>query len=130
MTLAYALAAAGLETSPGTTPIDFQTALLLVVIVCLGLIARSLAELNRRVRELTERRAPARNGASTGVVSPGGSAPAGEGVPPEVVAAIAAAIVAMDQPVRIVALSEITAEQSRHWSLEGRRQIFTSHTVR
>ena len=132
MTPKLLLAAVGSETAEAAI-IDFQTALLLVLFVCLAFIAKSLADLNRRVRDLTRERADAGpRDAVTASGRPGPAAPGGDGaMSPGHLAAITAAVyVAIDHPVRIVAVDEITAEQSRSWSLEGRRQIFTSHRVR
>jgi hypothetical protein len=127
-------AAAGVETTEAAA-IDFQTALLLVMVVCLAFMAKALADLSRRVRDLTQP-PPGSDATTSSVGAANGrsslSAPDREApFSSQHLAAITAAVyVALDHPVRIVAVDEVTAEQSRSWSLEGRRQIFTSHRVR
>jgi hypothetical protein len=128
------IAAAAGETAAGAVAIDFQTALLLVVVACLAFMARALADLGQRVRELAAARAgpaPAAPGATA--PSPPASArePGAGHLAPELMAVIAAAVhVASEHPVRIVAVDEAKHAPSATWSLEGRRQIFSSHRVR
>ena len=132
MTPRLLFAAAGVETTEGAAaPIDFQTALLLVMVVCLAFMAKALADLNRRVRDLAEGRSAARSLAAPSRDRAPSPPATGVAPPPQTLAAISAAVyAAMDHRVRIVAVDEVSAEQSRTWSLEGRRQIFTSHRVR
>lgn len=65
-----------------------------------------------------------------------GTAPTVTGsLPPEIVAAIAAvAHVCIREPHRVVSVQSVAASQSavniQAWSVEGRRQIFSSHSVR
>lgn len=116
------------ETESSGIAIDFDTALLFAILVCLAFIAKNLADLNRRVEDAAaERTAPARGAGGTGAAL---EAPAG-GIDPVILAAISAAVFAtVDWPVRIVSVDEVHTEQSRTWSLEGRRQIFSSHALR
>lgn len=133
MTPGYVLAAAGMETTESAAAvIDFQSALMLVMVVCLAFMAKALADLNRRVCDLTETRPgmPATAGSSAGRPTTA-TPPADVALMPATLAAITAAVYAtFEHPVQIIAVDEVTAEQARHWSLEGRRQIFTSHRVR
>jgi glutaconyl-CoA/methylmalonyl-CoA decarboxylase subunit delta len=122
-----AAAAPGADATQAAAVIDFQTALLLLIIVCVGFLAKALADLNRRVRELSDAR--------TRSAAPPPRAleqPAAEGtIAPQLLAVITAAVVtALDQPARIVAVDELKQAQAGTWSLEGRRQIFSSHRVR
>lgn len=113
--------------------ISLTDALLLLVFAGLLLVAYHLHRIGRQLAALAvqpaasvERPAPR--------VAPVALAPvpvgAGEGPPPEIQAAIAAAVyVLLGESARVVAITE-GAETSQVWSLEGRRQIFASHRVR
>jgi len=125
------LAAAGAPALESTeAAVSVEAALLLVMVVCLAFMAKAIADLSRRVQELTATRGARGSGRAT----PGTIAAAardGDGPDAATVAAITAAVyAACDRPVRIIAVDEATAGQSRNWALEGRRQIFTSHLVR
>jgi hypothetical protein len=135
MTPGYVLAAAGAETTEGASAvIDFQSALMLMVLVCLAFMAKALADLSRRVREIARTRAGEVSAGGTGGRSAAADSPArATGTPPtpEELAVITAAVyAALDRPLRIVAVDEVRGAQSAVWSLEGRRQIFSSHRVR
>ncbi len=127
------LAAATVEkTENAVAVIDFQSAVMLVMVVCLAFLARSVNRLAGQVEQLTAR--------LTHGSSPGGAVPERTSGPPtgqpvspspEILAAITAAVfVACEQPVHILSVNEVAVDQARHWSMEGRRQIFTSHRVR
>lgn len=118
---------------PAGAVIDVATALMLVIIVCLVFMARELARLSRRIDALTGAAdaRPVSGGSPARGAPKAGTVPPAAGPSPETIAAITAAVfVACEQPVHIVAVNEISAEEGRHWSMEGRRQIFTSHQVR
>ena len=119
--------------------IAFETAVLILVVVGLLLLAKSVLSLRSEVNALKR--------ASKGSPGPAGSpgvsmastahaaSPANEvhksaprEIPPRVRAAIAAAIFATQgSHHRIVAISPA---QSLIWSREGRRQVFESHRLR
>lgn len=116
------------ETESSGLAIDFDTAILFAILVCLAFIAKNLADLNRRLEDAaTVQTAPALSVGDATAASP---QVAGE-IDPVVLAAISAAIFAtVDLPARIVSVDEVHTEQARTWSLEGRRQIFSSHSLR
>jgi Na+-transporting methylmalonyl-CoA/oxaloacetate decarboxylase gamma subunit len=106
-------------------PIDLKTALLItlvVVTIVLVAVTRKLSRLHRRI-EVLETTAPfpkqtAEPAAKNGTI------------PPETVAAISAAIhTTLRGRHRILSVGEINV-QRQAWSLEGRRQVFSSHKVR
>lgn len=105
---------------------NIQLVLLCVVLVGLALMARSLAELNRRVRGMTSGPVPGR---SESLALPEKSS---EGaVDAATLVVISAAVYAvLGQPARIVAVAHVEREKALVWSLEGRRQVFQSHLVR
>jgi len=54
-----------------------------------------------------------------------------ETIPPEILAVLAAAVVTvLKGPHRIVEIHTAVDDRLQAWSLEGRRQIFSSHRVR
>ncbi|MGC4120723.1 MAG: hypothetical protein QM765_40325 [Myxococcales bacterium] len=79
------------------------------------------------VRELNKGLAPQEPAAAAAVAaSAPGQAPAADEVPVAVIAAAVAAVV--DQPHRVVSVSLATRQSA--WSIEGRRQLLTSHQIR
>jgi hypothetical protein len=120
--------AAGMGAPSSTPPLHWEitpwvllgVVLLMVLVRLLGVVALALDDARSRSRALRKLECP---------VIPG--------IAPEVMAAISAAI-AMHEPGphRIVSVRHHTAdahaiEQLVHqWSLEGRRQIYSSHKVR
>jgi hypothetical protein len=128
MTSSLLLAAAA-GPAEAAVAIDFPTALLLVLVVCLAFIAKALADLSRRVSDLAATRAI--TAATRGASGTNGRCSSDAPPPAEVLAVIAAAVhTALDQPARIVAVDEVKGAPNGVWSLEGRRQIFSSHRVR
>ena len=106
---------------PAAQPISVQTALLIILGIALAFAFSSLARLHRRVDALHAARAPRRQPAP--VAAPGGD------IPPEIVAVISAAVhESLGEGNHIVAISIET--QDNAWSLEGRRQIFSSRKTR
>jgi Na+-transporting methylmalonyl-CoA/oxaloacetate decarboxylase gamma subunit len=100
---------------------SYQVAGLVVVMLSLGLMALLVEGIGRLLR--LRHRPPA--------VTPAVAAPEPAGVPPETLAAIAAAVaVTMQSPHRIVQIRPTGSAWLQAWSLEGRRQIFQSHTLR
>ena len=105
-------------------PISVQTALLLILGIALVFAFKSLAHLHRRVDALHAAKAPKR---SAGSSAPPPSASAD--LPPELLAVISAAVFeSLGTDSRIVAIS--LAGENQTWSMEGRRQIFSSRKVR
>ena len=105
---------------PAAQPISVQTALLLILGIALVFAFSSLARLHRRVDALHAARAPRHR--------PTEAAP-GADIPPEIVAVISAAVhESLGEGSHIVAINLET--QDNAWSLEGRRQIFSSRKTR
>jgi Na+-transporting methylmalonyl-CoA/oxaloacetate decarboxylase gamma subunit len=105
---------------PAAQPISVQTALLLILGIALVFAFSSLARLHRRVDALHAARAPRQR--------PAESAP-GADIPPEIVAVISAAVhESLGEDSHIVAIT--LENQSNAWSIEGRRQIFSSRKTR
>lgn len=106
---------------PAAQPISVQTALLFILGIALVFAFSSLARLHRRVDALHAARAPRRQ--PTPAVAPGAD------IPPEIVAVISAAVhESLGEGSHIVAIN--LENQSNAWSLEGRRQIFSSRKTR
>jgi hypothetical protein len=117
--LAATQAVADTETS--SSWLDFKTALLVVVTVALFTVTRKLVSLHRRIEALES--APP---------FPANTPPnANNGhIPPETVAAISAAVhTTLRGRLRILAIGE-PCPKRQAWSVEGRRQVFSSHNVR
>lgn len=101
-------------------PISVQTALLIILGIALVFAFSSLARLHRKVDALHTARAPRQ--------LPTEAAPGGD-IPPEIVAVISAAVhESLGEDSHIVAINLET--QDNAWSLEGRRQIFSSRKTR
>ncbi len=103
-----------------------ETAVLILAVVGLILLARSVLTLRSEVNAL-KRSSP---GAPSALGSPkeGTSISSPREIPPQVRAAIAAAIFAtLGSRHRVVAISPVP---SLIWSREGRRQVFDSHRFR
>lgn len=115
---------ASIETSADL--VDFRTALLLILTGGLLFLAKATADLYRRIQTIESGNSPEAIVPNQPSVAP--VSPAGERIAPEILAVISAAVAVSMKgtPHRIVAISP--APQA--WSLEGRRQIFQSHTVR
>ena len=106
---------------PAAQPISVQTALLIILGIALVFAFSSLARLHRKVDALHAARAPRRQ--TTPVAAPCGD------IPPEIVAVISAAVhESLGEGSHIVAINLET--QDNTWSLEGRRQIFSSRKTR
>ncbi|MFT3828348.1 MAG: hypothetical protein QM691_01450 [Opitutaceae bacterium] len=109
------------QAEPAQQPISIQTALLIILGIACVFAIKSLADLHRRVDELSARVVPPRKPAVR-TVQP-------HALAPEVLAVIAAAVhESLGTEFRIVSIS--VEGQSTTWSMEGRRQIFGSHKVR
>jgi hypothetical protein len=133
MTLNLSLPLAAPAPIAGAPAIGLTDALLLLVFAGLLVAIYQLNQVLQRLRALETARA----GTSSAPAAPTSSAPVPVAsraddapVPPEFVAAIAAAChLTLGRPLRIVSIVD-EAEQKQVWSLEGRRQIFASHQVR
>ena len=102
-------------------PISVQTALLIILGIALVFAFSSLARLHRKVDALHAARAPRQR------LAPG-AAPCGD-IPPEIMAVISAAVhESLGEGSHIVAINLET--QDNAWSIEGRRQIFSSRKTR
>jgi hypothetical protein len=105
---------------PAAQPISVETALLVILGIALVFAFKAIAQLHRRVESLHAVRPPKPAAAAS---------PASDGIPPEVLAVISAAVFEMlGDDSRIVAISP--EAQNNTWSLEGRRQIFVSRKTR
>lgn len=114
------------ESAASLGPIDLKTALLITLVVVTAVliaVTRKLTRLHRRIEVLeTTAPFPAKNTDPT--TTKNGA------IPPETVAAISAAIhTTLRGRHRILSVGEINV-QRQAWSLEGRRQVFSSHKVR
>ena len=106
---------------PAAQPISVQTALLIILSIALVFAFSSLARLHRKVDALHAARAPRRQ--TTPIAASCGD------IPPEIVAVISAAVhESLGEGSHIVAINLET--QDNTWSLEGRRQIFSSRKTR
>lgn len=115
-----------LAVSADSPIIETETAVLILAVVGLLILAKSVITLRGEVNAL-KRVSPA---AAPAVATPKKMAPPSTDaeVPPEVRAAIAAAIFAtLGHNHRVVTISPA---QSLLWSREGRRQVFDSHRFR
>lgn len=129
MTLSRPIAAAA---EAGEVAISFEAAVLLMVVVVLGFLAKKLADLGRTVRRLENRLAgqagPAGTGSAVAPV-PSAAAHAATDIDNEALVVIAATVAAVWGPTaRVVSVGEYHG--ARQWALEGRRQIFASHKIR
>lgn len=118
------LGAAGAGTEP---VIGTSTALLLILVVVVGLLAKAVADLRREVERLRLTLRPEALPAPAPAAP--GPTPAGA-MSPELQAAISAAVVVALEgaPARIMEISAPVAAPG--WSLEGRREVFGSHRIR
>jgi Na+-transporting methylmalonyl-CoA/oxaloacetate decarboxylase gamma subunit len=106
----------------------YQTVGMMIVMACLcglavlvALVARGLSCFPKSAKAVHSRTNP---DVPTTIMS-------GEGVPPEIRAVIAAAVlVTLKSPHRILQVEPAQNLQLHAWSVEGRRQIFQSHTFR
>jgi hypothetical protein len=122
--IAAADQAAALAAEEQGASIDLQTALLVLVAVLLIFVFKALADVRSRLDRLEDGPAGFRSAGRR--PEQGGDA----GIPDEIVAVIAASVVAtVGGAHRIVALQPVSPE-ARAWSLEGRRQVFQSHQFR
>lgn len=108
--------------------LSFQTVGVVIVMGSLGLLALAVVVIGRGLRLAEPKTVPGGDRAADAVLP---VPPAGEGIPPEIRAVIAAAVVAtLDGSYRVVEIKTSTDVRLQAWSLEGRRQIFSSHRVR
>jgi hypothetical protein len=104
-----------------TSLIDFKTMLLVIVTVALFAVSRKLIGLHRRI-EILETAPPFPSSLPTQTKS--------DGVAPETVAAISAAVhTTLRSRLRIISVGQVNPDRQA-WSAEGRRQVFASHKVR
>lgn len=115
------LAVAAGDREPLSKNLSYQGAGMIVVLAALGLLAVVVAVVGSIARRAAAPRpAPAARPADGTT-----------GLPPETLAVIAAAVaVTLQKPHRIVQIRATPNAWLQAWSLEGRRQIFHSHTVR
>jgi Na+-transporting methylmalonyl-CoA/oxaloacetate decarboxylase gamma subunit len=117
----FPLAAALPEHPALLESVAYQLNGLIVVFGALASIWLALELIGRLFRRQGE-------AAPAAVPSPAPAAPAPVGVPPEVVAAVTAAVhVALGERVRVTAVVPVPVTP---WAHEGRREIFTSHHLR
>lgn len=101
-------------------PVSIQTALLIILGIGLLWAAQSLAALHRRVDQLSAAQKPRS--------TPKPAVPSGS-ISPEVLAVITAAVYeSLGSDHRIVSIN--ADGQNPTWSMEGRRQIFSTRKVR
>lgn len=106
--------------------LSYQVVGIVIVLGALSLLAVAVVLIGRLLQLAEPKAVPV---VLTGVVSP--ESPAGGDIPPEIRAVIAAAVVAaLDGNYRVVEIQTSTDVRLQAWSLEGRRQIFSSHRVR
>ena len=106
--------------------IKFESAILVVVLVGLIVLAKMVSDLRAEVSRL---RGPAAAApAAPQAAAPQAGPPASEAIPPDVFAAIVSAIhFTLGENHHVVSISPA---ESMMWSREGRRSIFGSHSVR
>lgn len=134
---------ASVPPAPSADALSFQTALLIVLTAGVLYCAFALADLRRRVDRLGARPAPApippAAAAPVSPLSPPASATdrtpppvAPEAsMPPHLLAIIAASVHAtLGRHHRILSISPALATPGTAWSVEGRRDVFSSHHVR
>jgi hypothetical protein len=108
------------QTSSG---ISLQTAITVILAVTVVFCAKKIMDMHERIVALESTKRVKATGATDGVL-------ASEPIAQEVVAAISAAVVAtFGRGARIVKMNQ-SAQDSHAWSVEGRRNIFHSHSVR
>lgn len=106
--------------------IKFESAILVVVLVGLIVLAKMVSDLRAEVKQLRgpTAAAPAKPPGSTSQAA----SPASEAIEPDVFAAIVSAIhFTLGENHHVVSISPV---ESMMWSREGRRSIFGSHSVR
>jgi hypothetical protein len=120
------------EIDPQNGPVSISTALLFLLVVSQAVMVAALVKLQARIDALLEQGAPP----ALISAAPAAGAPAAHAssatlaVTGEMLAVIAAAVhVTLAGRAQIVGITPIQSEE-RAWSLEGRRQIFQSHTLR
>ncbi len=113
--------------SQTTSTISMQTAIAVILAVVVAFCASKIASMQGRINALEEKQRPeASADQSTGL----GEESSSVTVPREIVAAISAAVISsLGRNTRIVKVSP-TSHESQAWSVEGRRNIFHSHSVR
>ncbi len=111
--------------------VSLETAILVVICAGLLVLAKMVSDLRGEVRALREAQAgvPAQQPAPLPAAQPAPtSAPASDGIPRDVFAAIVSAIhYTLGEQHNVVAISPV---ESMMWSREGRRSIFRSHSIR
>jgi hypothetical protein len=104
--------------------LKFETAVLLLVVAGLLVLAKIVSDLRAEVRSL--RGMPVPSSQPAPAVLP--SAPPSAEIPPDVFAAVVSAVYfTLGEQHRVVSVSPA---ESLAWSREGRRSIFRSHTFR
>ena len=110
--------------------IAYQSVGVVIVVGSLGFLAIMISLLGRILRE-SPKTPCAASGATAGSASGQQSSVGENEIPPEVRAAIVAAVYAtLGQQNRILDIKPVFHPQQAAWSMEGRRQIFLSHRVR
>lgn len=109
--------------------IRFESAILVVVLVGLLILAKMVSDLRAEVKLLRGPASPAPSASASSLAAPSPAAgQAGEPIPPDVFAAIVSAIhFTLGENHHVVSISPV---ESMMWSREGRRSIFGSHSVR
>jgi len=112
--------------------LKFETAVLLLVVAGLLILAKIVSDLRAEVRSLRAGGVPAPKPDGSVSAPAAGSAPAPAGDPGEIPADVYAAIVSavhftLGDTHQIVSVSPV---ESLMWSREGRRSIFRSHNFR
>jgi hypothetical protein len=108
-----------------TSLIEFKTVLLIVVTVALYIVTRKLVGVHRRLEALeTAKPFPDATSPKTN------AKPADTAIPLETIAAISAAVhTTLRARAHILSIGQICPDRLA-WSVEGRRQVFSSHKVR
>lgn len=124
------LLSASVQADTAAAPVNFQTTLLVLLVVAVVFCARALSQLRSRLAKLEESHSASVSPHRPAAPAASSPIPVSTGPSPQVVAAIAAAIhVALGGRHRLVGITP--AHDNHHvWSTEGRRQIFHSHRVR
>lgn len=108
--------------------ITFESAIFVVVLVGLLILAKMVSDLRAEVKHLRSAASPAPASPTVSAPPSPAASPASEPIPADVFAAIVSAIhFTLGENHHIVSISPV---ESMMWSREGRRSIFGSHSVR